>query len=40
MGSITNLLFGAMLGVAIVTAFWLLAGLIEDLRQQTRGARR
>ena len=33
MSSLTNLVFGALLGVVIVAAFWLLAGLIDDLRQ-------
>jgi tetrahydromethanopterin S-methyltransferase subunit B len=38
MGSFTNLLFGVLLGVAIVAAFWLLASFIDDLRDQTRDA--
>ena len=33
MGSVANLVLGAALGVAIVTAFWLLASLIDDLRE-------
>ncbi len=32
MWPLTNLVLGAVLGVAIVTAFWLLASLIDDLR--------
>lgn len=33
MGPVANLVLGAGLGVAIVTAFWLLASLIDDLRE-------
>ena len=33
MASAANLLMGALVGVVVVTAFWLLAGLIDDLRQ-------
>ncbi len=33
MSSLTNLVFGALLGVVIVAGFWLLAGVIDDLRQ-------
>jgi tetrahydromethanopterin S-methyltransferase subunit B len=38
MGFLTNLLFGAFLGVAIVAAFWLLVSFIADLRDQTHDA--
>jgi hypothetical protein len=38
MGSFTNLLLGLLLGVAIVAAFWLLAGFIDDLRDRTHDA--
>ncbi len=38
--SLTDLFFGALLGVAIVAAFWLLASLVDDLRQQARGLER
>ena len=34
MSPLTNLVLGAVLGVGIVTAFWLLASLIDDLREQ------
>jgi hypothetical protein len=40
MQSFANLLFGALLGVAIVAAFWLLASFIEDLHEQTRNVNR
>ena len=33
MGPVANLVLGAALGDAIVTAFWLLASLIDDLRE-------
>jgi hypothetical protein len=33
MSSAANLLMGALVGVVVVTAFWLLAGLIDELRQ-------
>lgn len=33
MSSLTNLILGALLGLGIVAAFWLLASLIDDLRQ-------
>ncbi|MGZ4410340.1 MAG: hypothetical protein ACXVY6_16390 [Gaiellaceae bacterium] len=33
MSSLTNLVLGALLGVVIVAAFWLLASLLDDLRQ-------
>ena len=39
MGSLLNLLFGVLLGVAIVAAFWLLASFIDDLRHQTHNVR-
>jgi len=35
-----NLLFGVLIGVAIVTGFWLLASFIDDLRQQMHDLRR
>jgi hypothetical protein len=34
-----NLLFGVLVGVAIVAAFWLLAGFIDDLRHQSHDVR-
>ena len=37
MSSLTNLVLGALLGVVIVAAFWLLASLLDDLRQSAGG---
>jgi hypothetical protein len=39
MTSLLNLLFGVLVGVAIVAAFWLLASFIDDLRRQTHDIR-
>jgi hypothetical protein len=39
MGAFANVLFGALLGVAIVTVFCLLISFIDDLRQPPRGSR-
>jgi hypothetical protein len=32
MGSAANLLMGGLVGALVVAAFWLLAGLIDELR--------
>jgi len=34
MGSFEELLFGGVLGVAIVVALWLIVALIDDLQRQ------
>jgi hypothetical protein len=36
MGSLINTLGAAALGVAIVLAFWLLVGFVEDMRDVAR----